>query len=108
MPGSPPISMTEPRTTPPPRTLSNSEIFVEKRSAAFDVILSIESGGSFVNAALNASGPWPIANSAPKSVSSTREFHVLHSGHLPSQPAAWYPHSWHTNTVFRSEEHTSE
>jgi hypothetical protein len=97
MPGSPPIRMREPFTTPPPRTRSSSSSPVLSRCS------SRRETSSRLTGRLRPAAPWAVFRlllSAGCSISSTMVFHSLQEGHLPIHLTDSYPQSWHTNTRF--------
>ena len=93
IPGSPPISVTDPSTRPPPNTRSNSPMPVEQRARSETRRTSVkrtggtDKGGS---AAVPVDGP---------PASSTRLFHVPHSAQRPSHFGLCPPHDWQTKIV---------
>ena len=97
MPGSPPMSTSDPGTTPPPSTRSNSSIPVVRR-ADTTVSMSSYSRGPAVAAseyrapALADAAPAPAVAGTARS--STSEFHAPHSGQRPSHFCDCAPHSW--------------
>ena len=85
IPGSPPISTSEPGTRPPPKTRSNSAMEVINRSSDSSSIESIATGtaaGTIIRPELLR--PRPAA-----AISSTMESHLPQSGHLPSHLGDW-------------------
>src|SRR3546814_485684 len=117
MPGSPPINVAEPATSPPPSARSNSAMPVFSREGS---AMSLASPCS-----ATARPPDCRLCRALKTVSpasSTRLFHSPHSSHCPCQRKDTDPHCWQTYFFFtfaiapalsehmrnRSEEHTSE
>ncbi len=91
MPGSPPMRMTEPATSPPPRTRSNSEMPQGSRSSASPATSQMGTGATPDR---EGEGPFPLPRT-----SSTRLFQAEQSGHLPSHLADWYPQLWQTYNV---------
>src|SRR5260221_8314234 len=91
MPGSPPTSTTEPRTSPPPSTRSKLVRLVEMRGARSPSISLIGTGAT---AAFSDARPPAVRGS-----SSAYEFQALHSGHRPSHLFAWLPHSRQEKTI---------
>ena len=79
IPGSPPTKTSDPFTTPPPSTLSNSFIHVENLSSSFVSIEFIFKGLDEDLSIINTSLLNPFC-----STSSTNVFHFEHSGHLPN------------------------
>ncbi len=78
MPGSPPISTTEPGTSPPPSTRSNSSLPVGQRGTSTAATWS-----SHCSPAAGASG-WnrsPPRTGAASAVDSISVFHALQCGH---------------------------
>ncbi len=92
MPGSPPTSISDPLTTPPPSTRSNSFIPVWLRCSLSVFISSRLTGFDWAGCHAEA---WVFDSCR----SSANVFHFEHAGHLPSQPDDSYPHSWHMKTV---------
>src|SRR3546814_5935806 len=104
MPGSPPINVAEPATSPPPSARSNSAMPVFSREGS---AMSLASPCS-----ATARPPDCRLCRALKTVSpasSTRLFHSPHSSHCPCQRKDTDPHCWQTYFFFTSSaEHTSE
>src|SRR5262245_53065052 len=100
MPGSPPSSTSEPGTTPPPSTRSNSSMPVDRRTP----VAVSTSAYSFAAPVLEncAYRLFPFGAAATDSVarSSTSEFQAPHSAQRPSHFGDCAPHSWQTNTTF--------
>src|SRR5262245_50101565 len=97
MPGSPPSRMSDPGTTPPPSTRSNSPMPVERRTLR-DISTSAYSLA--VDDVENCEKRFcPTEDAADSDLSSTREFHAPHSLHRPIHLGACAPHSWQTNTT---------
>src|SRR5690606_31284969 len=98
IPGSPPISVTEPATRPPPSIRSNSSIPVCRRVSASTSTLLIGIGTART---IPAAPPRKIFFPPPLTpvgtFSSTRLFHSPHAPHFPSQRGKLSPHSWQTN-----------
>ena len=92
IPGSPPTSVREPGTIPPPSTRSSSPIPVGIRSS-FPVEISVRCTG-FLPAALWLPSPWFPAGVLAAVGSSTNVFHSLHAGHWPIHFADSYPQFW--------------
>ena len=94
-PGSPPTRTSEPRTRPPPRTLSNSEMPRLKR------------GEESSDTADRGSGPAPEEeDAAPREerrsmCTGSKEFQASHEGQRPSHLGLSRPQLWQTNTCFR-------
>jgi hypothetical protein len=90
MPGSPPTSVAEPGTSPPPATRSNSPI---PETWRFSSTLEPESATKSILrppvATLFGSASWPAA-------SSTIEFHAPQSSHLPDHLRCVAPQAWQT------------
>ena len=89
IPGSPPIKITPPGTKPPPRTRSNSEIFV--------FLFGIESAltsSNFVSSLVfdNAANLEGVFDSI---VVSSSEFQTKQCGHCPCHLDEVPPHSLH-------------
>src|SRR5688572_14492462 len=93
MPGSPPTSVTEPGTMPPPRTKSNSARPVFHRDVAVDCISDSRTGSAPAGAFRPPGRPVvrPIA-------SSISEFHAPHASHFPPHLGWSAPHSVQRNT----------
>src|SRR4051812_25184351 len=103
MPGSPPISTSDPGTTPPPSTRSNSSMPVERR-AETSVSMSSYSRGPAVAASeyreVALAAPAPAPADAGTARSSTIESHAPHSMQRPVHFAVCAPHCWQLNTTF--------
>src|SRR5690606_23670306 len=91
MPGSPPISTTEPSTRPPPSTRSNSPETVEKRGTSS----TLTSARVLICACCPAQPPRPDGAPAPPlSITvSVRVFQAPHSPHCPAHLGKVAPHS---------------
>src|SRR5882672_1680877 len=92
MPGSPPTSVTEPGTMPPPRTKSNSANPVRYR--ATELVGRLESWTGTAAVSFQPSDRptfFPIG-------SSTNEFHSPHASHFPPHFGWSAPHSVQRNT----------
>jgi hypothetical protein len=89
---------SDPGTTPPPSTRSNSSMPVDNRTA-FEVSTSAYSfaPAPAPNCAYRLSGLPCVAASVGRS--STSEFHAPHSTQRPIHFGACAPHSWQTNTT---------
>ena len=94
MPGSPPKSISEPLTIPPPTTLSNSDMPEGVRSYV-------------VNSTCDRGFAWGeekvaflAAGAGGATISSAMVLNFPHDGHLPSQRGLVAPHSEQTKTVF--------
>ena len=98
IPGSPPTSVREPGTIPPPSTRSSSPIPVGIRSS-FPVEISVRCTG-FLPAALWLPSPWFPAGVLAAVGSSTNVFHSLHAGHWPIHFADSYPQFWQKRRFF--------
>ena len=92
IPGSPPRSVREPLTKPPPRTLSNSS---KPDLTLAILIFSIEFNETGSDFLVETAFVFPCLTT----FSSTKVFHALHAGHFPSHLADSYPHSLQKNTV---------
>ena len=97
MPGSPPISTTEPGTMPPPSTRSNSANPVGSRG-------TVSTGTSDSRAIDEVSASMPAAGRRPPasffgSRNSSSVFQAWQAGHCPSHLAVVLPHSRQTNWV---------
>src|SRR5690606_5056511 len=93
MPGSPPMRMTAPDTSPPPSTRSNSAIPVGCRgSSRASISARLRTG----LAPANGANLWFWAGAATVSV---RVFHSPQCGHLPSHFGQVPPHWLQTNVV---------
>src|SRR4051812_17414941 len=99
MPGSPPISTSEPGTTPPPRTRSNSSIPDDSRSATTVSMSAYNCGPAAAASVYRFAASVDTARAASAGRSSTSEFHAPHSAHRPSHFCDCAPHSWQLNTV---------
>ena len=84
MPGSPPTRTTEPGTTPPPNTLSNSTNPVRIRSSPSTSIESIGTGWEILLGGVVCR----LLEEPPISRSSFRVFHCPQSGHRPNHLGA--------------------
>src|SRR4051794_3835525 len=91
MPGSPPTSVTEPGTTPPPRTRSSSGTPVDR--VAHPATSTSEIGTAGV------SGPGGTGGADVSRRSSSSVLHALQDGHLPDHCTALTPHSVHRKDV---------
>ena len=96
MPGSPPKSISEPLTIPPPTTLSNSDMPEGVRSYVVNSTCDRgfalgEPTAFFADFAAGAGG---------ETISSAMVLNFPHDGHLPSQRGLVAPHSEQTKTVF--------
>src|SRR5690606_15039751 len=104
MPGSPPKSVNEPGTNPPPSTLFNSLFFVFKRASAWVEISEMRCGFALRFAST------PLSNraellfqslaSAFWTISSAMVFHSLQELHWPCHLAYWAPQFWQKKVVF--------
>jgi hypothetical protein len=91
MPGSPPISTTEPSTRPPPSTRSSSAELVEKRGIS----------STLTSASVLICACWPVQPARPLGAAapplsmtvSTRVFQAPHSPHCPAHLGKVAPHS---------------
>src|SRR5690606_21310314 len=89
MPGSPPISTTEPSTRPPPSTRSNSPEAVEKRGTS-----STLTSARVLRLAWSPAQPArPEGGAAPSMMVSTRVFQAPQSPHWPAHLGKVEPHS---------------
>src|SRR5690606_5771007 len=92
-PGSPPTSMREPGTIPPPKTRSSSESpSVQRRSSK-----ALASVTGTERTAV-ASRRW-FAGAPGGATSSTRVFHPSHDGQRPNHFTLTSPHCWQTYRV---------
>ncbi|VFT09309.1 Uncharacterised protein [Pseudomonas aeruginosa] len=89
MPGSPPISTTEPSTRPPPRTRSSSVEPVVKRG----ISSTLTSARVFRLACWPAQPPRPEPLGAASTTVSTRVFQAPQSAHWPAHFGKVAPHS---------------
>ncbi|MNO69577.1 hypothetical protein D3C76_604330 [compost metagenome] len=90
MPGSPPISTTEPSTRPPPSTRSSSADAVEKRG----ISSTLTSARVLMLACCPAQPPRPEAGLVRLSTTvSTRVFQAPQSAHCPAHFGKVAPHS---------------
>src|SRR5512133_934264 len=94
IPGSPPMRITEPLTSPPPSTLLSSAVCVSSR------------GWLFVSTSCSLTGtPPPLKNGPSETAlvlmiaSSEKVFHCPHDGHLPIHLGDSKPQFRQTNTV---------
>src|SRR5690606_35014641 len=89
MPGSPPISTTDPGTTPPPSTRSSSAMPVRLRlSREGSTSLSRRTAARAASSGVGGAG-----------ASGTRLFHAWHDGQRPSHRGDSYPHCWQANLI---------
>src|SRR5579883_77619 len=95
MPGSPPMSVSEPGTTPPPSTRSNSPMPSERRGAASPSTWASSTGSAGDGSTLVVA--W--CGAGGRIVRSTKLFQALHSRQRPCQRSACAPHSWQTYSV---------
>ena len=93
MPGSPPISVTDPGTSPPPSTRSNSAKPVVQRVSGTVTSCATAAGRSPPDASRR---PAPRVRGSEKGAS---VFHSLHDGHCPLHRGASAPQDEQTNTV---------
>ncbi|MNZ45836.1 hypothetical protein D3C78_635000 [compost metagenome] len=91
MPGSPPISTTEPSTKPPPRTRSSSLEAVEKRGTSS----TLTSASVLICACCPAQPVRPLGAAAPplSTMVSVSVFQAPHSPHWPAHLGKVEPHS---------------
>src|SRR5450830_1549316 len=91
MPGSPPISTTEPSTRPPPSTRSSSPDAVEKRG----ISSTLTSARVLICACCPAQPVRPLGGAAPplSTIVSVRVFQAPHSPHWPAHLGKVAPHS---------------
>ena len=91
MPGSPPISTTEPSTRPPPNTRSNSPEAVEKRG----ISSTLTSARVLICACCPVQPARPVGAATPplSIMVSVRVFHAPHSEHWPAHLGKVAPHS---------------
>ena len=93
MPGSPPISTTEPSTRPPPSTRSNSADEVEKRGTS-STLTSARVFSCACSPAQPAQPARPLGAALWASIRvSVRVFQVPHSAHCPAHLGKVAPHS---------------
>ena len=97
MPGSPPISTSDPCTSPPPSTRFSSASCRSMRGSSAASISSSVTGFAFVGA-MPASGR--RATGSLRTISSTKVFHCPHAGHFPCHLGDSCPQLLHTYTVF--------
>src|SRR5262249_44823661 len=90
MPGSPPIRMAEPGTSPPPTTRSNSAMPVARRASSAGLPLR---AGSSMQRPLPPLSPLGGASVA---ASSTIAFQAPQASQRPDHFGAAAPHSWQT------------
>src|SRR4029078_12290775 len=98
MPGSPPMRIVEPGTTPPPVTRSSSEMPLENRGASWVEPFNVSS----LTMRPLLCRVTPDTGGGPASVSSTRVFQPSQAAHLPAQRVAVAPHAWQTERYFES------
>src|SRR5687767_2227282 len=98
MPGSPPISTSDPGTTPPPRRQSNSPRPAESPPAT-TVSIPEYTRGPAVTARLYRFAMSGVAAGESAACSSTSEFHAPQSAHRPSHFWDCAPHSWQAKRV---------
>src|SRR5262249_5416729 len=89
MPGSPPISVTEPATRPPPKTRSSSPMPVSTRGSS----APLTSASVFAPTDPGASAARAVAAAGFVTVTGVSEFHALHCGHCPCHLRLSLPHS---------------
>src|SRR5882672_7825711 len=94
MPGSPPTSVTDPGTMPPPSTKSNSASPVFQRATVAACISESRTGAAPDPARDGPSARRPIRPTA----SSTNVFHAPHASHLPAHFGCSAPPSVQRNT----------
>jgi len=87
IPGSPPTSVSDPATSPPPSTRSSSGTFVGRRGAPRGSTLASGTGWA---AELLRTAPLPRPPST-----TTSEPHSSHCGQRPSHFGDSCPHDWH-------------
>jgi hypothetical protein len=92
MPGSPPISTTEPSTSPPPSTLSNSSMPVGIRSSSSAATLP----SSWTSCVGASAAKRFLAGGRSASTVSTSVFQAWQCGHCPSHFGFAPPHSLQT------------
>src|SRR5277367_721769 len=93
MPGSPPIRVTDPATSPPPSTRSSSAEPVRRRGCSTLASSAREVDGE-ARAALTA----PRAAPPEPCSSATRVFHSPQAAHWPCHLGDEPPHDWQTKT----------
>ena len=93
MPGSPPMSTSEPGTMPPPSTVSSSSMPEEMRSKCSS--RTSERGTGLCAAAERSRFSFFAAGAGASAISSTRVPNLPHPGHLPSHCGLCAPHSEH-------------
>jgi hypothetical protein len=103
IPGSPPTSISDPGTNPPPRTLSSSPFCVDLRFPSSFFISCTFTGTPL----LFASSPLPHFPAPPLpcftatcTTSSTYVFHSPQAGHLPIHLGDWDPQDWQKKIDF--------
>ena len=92
IPGSPPNRVTEPGTSPPPKTLSNSSSGQRKR-LSLSVVISAIGIGRLREGVLSSGGAHPFLVGF-STTSSTRVFHSLQLLHCPCHWGCCAPHFW--------------
>ncbi len=104
MPGSPPISVTEPGTRPPPRTRSSSASSVGRGAAPEMTTSPIGTGTGTARRALPApDAARPAETRAGGRVDSETDPHVPHSVQRPSHFGDWAPQVAHSKTLVRTD-----
>ena len=98
MPGSPPTSVSEPGTMPPPSTRSSSPTPLSTRGLSSSTISLSSTGSAPLPRACLSFLPATASGSASMGVS-VSVFHWSQAGHLPSQRVVSYPHSEQTYLV---------
>src|SRR5690606_38429046 len=95
-PGSPPTRTTDPGTSPPPSTRSNSPTPVGNRASSVgSTWLSRTGSGAGCPAADRRPGAWPPRGEAGAACTSRMLFQDPHEGQRPSHRGDSYPHSSH-------------
>ena len=93
MPGSPPTSIADPATIPPPIARSNSAIPVWSRSGK--AIVASSPTNSTARPPVDRS--WRAENTLTTALSWTIVFHSEQSGHCPCHRLCSDPQAWHMN-----------
>src|ERR1700722_13992573 len=93
MPGSPPIRVTDPATSPPPSTRSSSAEPVRRRACS-----TLASSAREVEA--DERGALALPRTAPPGpwISATRVFHSPQAAHCPCHLGDELPQAWQTKT----------
>src|SRR5689334_142949 len=99
MPGSPPISTSDPGTTPPPRTRLNSSPGTIRRGYWSDCTSGRATGRARPSARPGLIRPCAETDTALETLISVKVFHAPQSGQRPCHLGDSLPHSWQTYMV---------